>query len=116
MDKLSVKQFLENADSWGKDNHSACASCAAKGACSTHSQPSPKKKKEQPIYYDDEELDLFTGRDPHSYSPEEIEAFKEVYTTLLVEDRKGWLNSLQMRGILLPFSLQKEMEETLKRM
>lgn len=65
---------------------------------------------EPPIYYDDEELDRFAGRDAEDYSDEEIEEFRDVLLTLLPSDAPGWAVSLERRHIALPAELQPELE------
>lgn len=64
---------------------------------------------EKPVYYDDEELDRFAGKDADSYSPDEIEEVREVMMTLLPEDVPGWVRSIQLRGINLPSPLRDEL-------
>lgn len=54
-------------------------------------------------YYDDEELDVFAGRLPNTYTEEEVAQFREVWESLLPEDRLGWLSSIVKRGIMLPY-------------
>lgn len=61
------------------------------------------------VYYDDEELDRFRGRDPHSYTPEETEEFRDVLMTLLPQDVAGWSRSIQVRGIELPVDVRDEL-------
>lgn len=61
------------------------------------------------IYYDDEELDRFRGRDPQSYTPEETEEFRDVLMTLLPEDVAGWSRSIQLREIALPPDVREEL-------
>ena len=61
------------------------------------------------VYYDDEELDRFKGREPLSYSPEEVEEFREILMTLLPEDVAGWSRSLQVREISLPIEVRDEL-------
>ena len=61
------------------------------------------------IYYDDEELDRFKERTPDSYTPEEIEEFRDVLMTLLPEDVAGWSKSIQLRGIQLPDEIRDEL-------
>ena len=51
-------------------------------------------------YYDDEE--------PDSYTPEQIELFREIFYTLRPEDVPGWVRSLQLRQIAVPESLRDE--------
>lgn len=54
------------------------------------------------VYYDDEELDRFIGREADSYQPDEIDEFQEVLITMRPEDVVGWARSIQLRGIILP--------------
>lgn len=66
----------------------------------------PRKSNSLEIeYYDDEELDVFSGRSSDSYSQSEIEQFKEVLETMFTSDVQGWLKSLEQRRISLPDSL-----------
>lgn len=62
----------------------------------------------EPLYFDDEELDRFSGREPQSYSDEEIEEFREVLYTLLPEDVYPWGASLTLRNVSLPEQLRDE--------
>jgi hypothetical protein len=57
-------------------------------------------------YYDDEELDIFKGRPADSYTEVETEQFMEVFCTMWTSDVSGWLESLRLREIELPLSLQ----------
>ncbi len=59
-------------------------------------------------YYSDEELDACKHRSPSDYSPEETEAFREVFYTLREEEIAGWVRSLQLRQIELPDELKEE--------
>lgn len=61
------------------------------------------------VYYDDEELDAFKGREPHSYSDTETETFREILLTLLPSDIAGWARSLQLRGVELPAPVRDEL-------
>ena len=61
------------------------------------------------IYYDDEELDRFRGRDPKTYTPEETEEFRDVLMTLLPQDVAGWSRSIQLREIPLPLDVRDEL-------
>lgn len=110
-EELSIKRLMDNADSWGKPTASACGSCAVKGSCAAHGAKTTIQKKKAIEYYDDQELDLYAGRDSHSYSQEEQAEFQEVYNTLMACDRKGWIESLKLRGIALPALLQQEIEK-----
>ncbi len=61
------------------------------------------------VYYDDEELDRFAGREADQYDDEEIEEFRDVLLTLLPEDIAGWGRSIQLRGITLPVDVRDEL-------
>lgn len=61
------------------------------------------------LYYDDEELDAFKGRDPGSYVPSESEQFREVLLTMRPDEIAGWARSLTTRGIALPPDVREEL-------
>lgn len=61
------------------------------------------------VYYDDEELDRFVGRDADSYSEEEEEEFRDVLMTLLPEDVAGWARSITQRRLELPPDVRDEL-------
>lgn len=60
-------------------------------------------------YFDDEELDRFAGRDADSYTPDEIEEFRDILLTLLPTDIAPWARSIQLRGITLPTEVREEL-------
>lgn len=60
-------------------------------------------------YFDDEELDRFAGRPADSYSPGEIEEFRDVLLTLIPSDIAPWGRSIQLRGINLPEEVRDEL-------
>lgn len=64
--------------------------------------------KEEPDYYDDEELDDYRGRASDAYTAAEVEQFEEVLTTMRPDEVHGWLRSLQLRGVALPDDLKDE--------
>lgn len=61
------------------------------------------------VYYDDEELDRFVGRQADEYSSEEVEEFREVLMTLIPEDLPGWARSITQRRIELPSEIRDEL-------
>lgn len=63
---------------------------------------------QEPIYFDDEELDAFAGRDSQSYTSDEVDAFRDVLFTLLPHDLAPWAHSLELRKIALPSELRDE--------
>ena len=72
-------------------------------------KPLTPRPGEQIVYYDDEELDRFAGRDADAYTPDEIGEIREVMETLLPTDVAGWARSIQLRGIALPSPLRDEL-------
>lgn len=64
---------------------------------------------EEIVYYDDEELDAYRGREAGDYADDEIEQFRDVLLTLLPDDIAGWARSLQLRGIVLPSEVREEL-------
>lgn len=63
---------------------------------------------EKPQYYDDEELDAYSGTPEDGYTPSQIEEFREILITLRQEEIRGWLDSLALRHIVLPLPLRDE--------
>ena len=59
-------------------------------------------------YYDDEELDVFRGRESDTYTEQEVEQFSEVLYTMRPNEVKGWTRSLTLRGVNLPIQLKDE--------
>lgn len=98
---LRVEDIERGIESWGGGSQ-PCATCTGGDCCS---EPL-KTHKRQPEYYDDEELDRFCGRASNEYSDEEADEFREIFDTLLPEDRLGWLASIAQRGIALPVQLK----------
>ena len=80
--------------------------CGAHEICEKESLLSAVSK--EIVYYDDEELDRFSGRSPESYTEEEIAEFSEIFYTLQETDVAGWVRSLQLRNIAVPNELKDE--------
>lgn len=60
------------------------------------------------IYYDDEELDRFKGRESEDYTDEEAEEFANIFYELKEIEVAGWVRSLQLRQVALPEQLMDE--------
>lgn len=60
------------------------------------------------VYYADEELDDFSGRESDEYSDEEAEQFAQVFYELKEIEVAGWVRSLQLRGVNLPDQIKDE--------
>lgn len=80
--------------------------CGAHEICEKESLLSAVSK--EIVYYDDEELDRFSGRTPESYTEEEIAEFSDIFYTLQETDVAGWVRSLQLRNIAVPDELKDE--------
>lgn len=81
---------------------------AASGGCCGGVNCERKKKESLIVYFEDEELDRFKGRNAEEYEAEEIREFQEVLHTLRPEEVAPWLKSLKLREINLPSVLIEE--------
>lgn len=102
--KRNPGQVPEGEDVAAQEKHGEIC-CGRHLICEKSLSPLPGEK---PVYYDDEELDRFAGRNADEYTPEEIEEVREVMMTLLPDDVPGWIRSLQLRRIELPTPLRDE--------
>lgn len=59
-------------------------------------------------YFDDEELDRFSGTMPDEYDDEAVEEFREVLYTMHPSEVEDWLKSLELREVALPDALKDE--------
>lgn len=64
--------------------------------------------KEEPEYFDDDELDRFHFRNSDGYTDSEVEEFREVFYTIIDEEKPRWIRSLQLREIALPDQMKDE--------
>lgn len=60
------------------------------------------------VYFDDEELDRFRGREPKSYDDAEIDEFQDVLLTMEAAEVAAWLRSLTLRCVELPSVVKEE--------
>lgn len=60
------------------------------------------------LYFDDEELDRFKGKEPDYYTDSEIEEFRHVLYTMKENEVDNWVHCLQTRGIELPPVIKDE--------
>ncbi len=89
------------------------AGCADQG-CALHSvcpseQLLAEACRDEATYYDDQELDDYRGRASDSYTPAEVDQFREVLYTLRAAEALPWHHSLQRRGVALPECLRDEL-------
>lgn len=64
--------------------------------------------KEKPEYFDDEELDKYSNRDSSNFKETEVEEFREVFYTIIDEEKPRWVRSLQLRNISVPDQMKDE--------
>ena len=86
------------------------------GCCGAHEvcEHTQEELNTKPQYFDDEELDRFKPKQSHEYTDEEADEFREVFNTMLDEEKHLWFKSLRMRHISLPQQVKKEMVEVMK--
>lgn len=63
---------------------------------------------DQPVYYDDEELDALAGIDPELFTEQQHQQIADIFSSLREEDVSGWCRSLQLRDIRLPQDIREE--------
>lgn len=63
---------------------------------------------EEPEYFDDEELDQYAHRDSDGYAADEVDEFRDIFYSIVDEEKPRWVRSLQMRDISLPNQLKDE--------
>ena len=103
----SVKADVKGADVGNADIADESGEC-----CGLHlvcEKDSLLPMTDEILYYDDEELDRFIGRDPNSYTSEETEEFRDVLMTLRPEDVAGWARSVTQRRLELPPDVRDEL-------
>jgi len=65
-------------------------------------------KHDEPEYFNDEELDQYKGVEANAYTDAQVEEFREVFYTLIDDEKQLWLHSLKLRGVNLPNQLKSE--------
>ena len=65
-------------------------------------------KSTEIVYFDDEELDRFQGKNSSDYSDEQIDEFRDILYTLHSKEINSWLKSIEIRSIQLPSILHPE--------
>lgn len=98
------RQAVEEAGEETSHHGEIC--CGRHIVCEKSLVPEPGEK---PVYYDDEELDRFAGREMNDYTSDEVDEIRDVMMTLLPDDVPGWVRSIQLRGISLPEELRDEL-------
>ena len=60
------------------------------------------------LYFDDEELDRFKGKQQDEYTDSDIEEFRHILYTMKTEEIDTWVHCLQTRGIEIPQVIKDE--------
>jgi hypothetical protein len=100
----AIGYFRKNESSEAKEIPGAC--CGQHEICERDSLLAAVSKKIE--YYDDEELDRFSGTASDAYDNESVNEFRDVLYTLREVEVAAWLRSLQLRNIELPDALKDE--------
>ena len=64
--------------------------------------------EEKPEYFDDEELDRYSNRESSKYTENEVEEFRNIFYTIIDEEKPRWVRSLQLRNISVPDQMKDE--------
>jgi hypothetical protein len=100
----AIGYFRKTGISEAQELPGAC--CGQHEVCERDSLLAAVSKKI--AYYDDEELDRFSGTASDTYDDESVNEFREVLYTLRETEVAAWLRSLQLRNIELPDALKDE--------
>ena len=108
-DKAENLDETEENDASDATPAQGCAdeACGIRSICPSE-QILVSQCKREVIYYDDEELDGFAGRDADGYTAEEEEQWRDVLYTFQPGDLLGWGQSIKHRGLVMPASIQAE--------
>ena len=108
-DKAENLDETEENDASDATPAQGCAdeACGIRSICPSE-QILVSQCKREIIYYDDEELDSFAGREADGYTAEEEELWRDVLYTLQPGDLLGWGQSIKHRGLVMPASIQAE--------
>lgn len=82
--------------------------------CCTSNAVCPSEKllehsMEPAVYFDDEELDDFKGRDATGYTAGEEEQWRDVLYTLPHHELLQWERSIKKRGLVMPAAIHDEL-------
>ena len=101
---LLLKKFSKNTPATD-DHHDHTP---VDGVCCGKHTVCDKGYDNKSLYFDDEELDRFKGKEQKEYTEEEIEEFRQVLYTMKPEEVDQWVHCLQTRGIELPAAVKDE--------
>lgn len=108
-DRLTNKPSENSAQEAEPQQQEECSD----DCCTTHdvcpSEMLLKHMNQPVVYYEDEELDSFKGREPGSYSDDELEQWRDVLYTLRHDELLAWERSIKKRGIVMPDVIKEEL-------
>ena len=84
-----------------------CSTCSSAAGCGGACAAAPDAGPAE--YFDDEELDRYSGRPSDGYTDEEAAEFAEVMYTLPAGEAPLWAASLGKRGIGIPNQIKDEL-------
>ncbi len=109
---LILSNYVQRKKGNNKQREATPSVLAGGGCCGAHETCIRTGVKSAvagtPDYFDDEELDRHAYRDPDGYTEEETEEFRNIFYSLLDEEKSHWLRSLHARNISLPTPLKDE--------
>ena len=106
-DRLSHKPAPDTDSGQGTGTEESNVCCGMHITCEKDSLLASVSETAE--YFDDEELDRFSGREADRYTEPEIEEFRDVLLTLRPDDIAPWARSIQLRGITLPTPVKEEL-------
>ena len=115
IDKLFYGKAAENTDETDENTATVTSQGCADESCGIRSIcPSEQilqgecRQGEKAVYFDDEELDAFAGRQRDEYTPDEVEQWRDVLYTLQPSDLLAWGQSIKHRGLIMPTAIHEE--------
>lgn len=85
-----------------------CSTCDGSAATKCEQDYMMEASTKPVEYFDDEELDAFSGRPSDKYTDDEAEQFADVLYTMRQDEVAAWCRSLNLRGISLPDQIKDE--------
>ena len=103
----NVDETEENGADGASRQGCADEACGLRSICPSE-QILAGECTQQVIYYEDEELDAFAGRQEGDYTPEEEEQWRDILYTLQPADLLPWGQSIKHRGLVMPAAVREE--------
>lgn len=101
-----LNKSLPNKEEEGKKSCIDSDTCGVSCFCDDNSLR--RQMNQEITYFEDEELDKYRSTPADGYTPQQVDEFYEVLTTLQPNEIPDWLHSLKLRGINLPDALKEE--------